>query len=576
MSNDDVVLILPPLWDPYGPAASTAALVGHGRAQGLRMSQIDVNQRYFVSVCSQVMHSALEDIRHEQTFATAVPYEHKVVLGSLEYDPHPMMRWGIDESDLRFHTFRSRISGWKPQRLNILDALLHYGYFVRQLRSMGSVLDDPSGIHDTAWGALHRVFHESVVPEILKRMPAIVGFSILGEQQLAPTIACSKWLRERYDGVIVWGGSHIRQALELAQEGAWWKELPDHMCLGEGETALVQLALRARQGTTRADDIPGWTSAPYRTSLFPRKHFERVSSLAVPVYEGLDLANGYLMPEPVIPYQASRGCHWGKCAFCDHEEGYRLHYRPKSVQQVVDDLDRIRQTTGATHVQLVDEAVEPAWLAQLLDELEARGLTGVFRWSHYSKVSSDVTEELMRRAYDAGCRVVLFGVETFNPRLIKLVKKGTSNRAIIDSIKNTRMAGIRPCIWLISGLPTQTPEELHSDIQQMEALFPSVDSAMVGRYRISKNSDIYRSPEAFGIVSYDISNPMDVVCQLGAQIIEPETLARIYKDRYYPASIAGSLSHNRYVVFQDALNAECEAGAADPIRTIDRLAAASE
>src|ERR1044072_1792383 len=97
------------------------------------------------------------------------------------------------------------------------------------------------------------------------------------------------------------------------------------------------------------EGIPGILAAPFLHQPLPSKHYEQVDQLGSYNFADLDL-DSYLMPEPVIPSQASRGCHWGICAFCDHEEGYRLNYRPKTARQVVDDMEFFRREYGISRL----------------------------------------------------------------------------------------------------------------------------------------------------------------------------------------------------------------------------------
>ena len=59
--------------------------------------------------------------------------------------------------------------------------------------------------------------------------------------------------------------------------------------------------------------------------------------LARPDFDQLPLRK-YLMPYPVLPYMASRGCYWGKCTFCTHSHIYDSFYRKENEDRVAEDL----------------------------------------------------------------------------------------------------------------------------------------------------------------------------------------------------------------------------------------------
>jgi len=183
-----------------------------------------------------------------------------------------------------------------------------------------------------------------------------------------------------------------------ARAESWWRELPDFLCLGEGESAILALARRRaardagctdwRRAVTISRDprddafIGGLIPQPLGRTLLPAKRYEQVSTLAQYEYDGFDVHDGYLMPWPIVPYQGSRGCHWGICGFCDHEEGYRLHYRPKESAQVVDHMEHLRTQYGITHLQFVDKAIEPQWM--------------------FGRPRDERTQRFLRRVTDAG------------------------------------------------------------------------------------------------------------------------------------------------------------------------------
>lgn len=573
--TSEVLLIHPPYWDPYGPPASTAALTGHLRANGVRATQIDLNALFFADRYGQMTDDALADFQNPDAYHEKVPHEHKVVLGDEGHRDDLLGHHGIDTEVLQMSRHRQAIATWDLGRLNVLDAIIHYGYFVNQDADIARALVDPTVLDGPAWRPLRDLFLARVMKMIEAEDPVVVGFSILGEQQLAATIACTHWLREAgYQKLVVWGGSDIRRSHELAGRGeSWWRTLPDFLCLGEGESAILALAWRGRAAREagcadwrtavrlardpRSDDfIGGLIAQPLTRTLLPAKRYEQVATLAQYDYDGFDVHDGYLMPWPIVPYQGSRGCHWGICTFCDHEEGYRLHYRPKSSVQVVDHMEHLRNQFGITHLQFVDEAIEPTWMSDLNDEIETRGLTGVYRWSNYSKIAKEVDYQALSRSYRNGCRLILFGVESFQQRALNTVRKGIRRSDIFTTLRDTHRSGIRSWIWLISGLPSQNPEDVRADITDLRSLKGIVDAVSVGRYRISANSDLYREAAKFGIVGSDLDHPMDLTYQIDGEVIRPEELAEVFYTEYYPTAIDMSLTHNRYLLFADAIKRE--------------------
>ncbi|MDR4473816.1 MAG: hypothetical protein MRJ92_14620 [Nitrospira sp.] len=58
-------------------------------------------------------------------------------------------------------------------------------------------------------------------------------------------------------------------------------------------------------------------------------------------------------------------CHWGRCEFCDHGEGYTAGYRSKKIQDILGEITYLRDKYGARHFHFTDESYPPALFRKL-------------------------------------------------------------------------------------------------------------------------------------------------------------------------------------------------------------------
>jgi len=543
----------------YAPPAATASLTAYMRQHDIACRQFDLNQAYFKSICEEVLHDALDDACNQTAFQNTLPFEHRVVLTGGEFRPDPLAAVGLTEANLTFNDIRSGIDKWDLPGLNVVDALIHYGYFVRQGRALNELIESEACATNTVC-ELTRLFELHCLREINHERPSVVGFSISGSDQLAAAVICSAKLRREYAGRIVWGGSligNILRKLSTSQD-VWWQPLVDQFVLGEGEVALSELAswsVEEEASGRRLPDNVIASSDVGRVSVSYGR-FEKLDDLEPPSFDGLPIDDGYLMAQPLLPYQASRGCYWGLCSFCDHEEGYRTHYREKDATKVARELTELRHRHQTGQFQFVDEALKPDWLSRLVASLASTDPETRLRWFSYLRIDKALTPALLRDTYLRGCRLVLYGVETFNRRLMRLMKKGTSPELVERVLKDTHTARLRQAIWLISGFPTQTKDELQDDMQKLSEVSAVIDAAFVGPYRLEPNSDIGREPSHFGVVSCDTDDRCRFVSRLNERLIDSSDLLKIYSEEYYPLAIRSSLSHNRYLLFRHALKTE--------------------
>jgi radical SAM superfamily enzyme YgiQ (UPF0313 family) len=282
-----------------------------------------------------------------------------------------------------------------------------------------------------------------------------------------------------------------------------------------------------------------------------------VGDLNPPDYEGVDFS---LYLTPMLSYQASRGCFYGHCAFCNHCSRYRHNYRKKTPASVVRDVKSLIALYGVNFVQFVDEAIEPHFLAEILEALENEPGGVSFRWMYYSRVSPVYTPETAARLRRAGCEMVMFGVETFNRRLLKFIKKGISRETAVENLRLFTLAGIKTYAWFMTALPTQTLEEMAEDCRAIEEYSGFITAASLNLFQPAPATDMYRDLKNFNILR--LVPPDGFVALHQGEELDSAPLKRFYKETFSPAMNRLFPTTNRYVVFLDGL------GQAAPPKTI--------
>jgi anaerobic magnesium-protoporphyrin IX monomethyl ester cyclase len=125
------------------------------------------------------------------------------------------------------------------------------------------------------------------------------------------------------------GGKMITGWRDRLPDAAPLWELIDSAVSFEGEVALLELVRTIDEGR----DLSTVPNLMYREGAQVRvnepKDPEPVERLPVPDFSGLPL-DLYLAPELVLPVWASRGCYWGRCAFCNVGYGESCHLRRRS------------------------------------------------------------------------------------------------------------------------------------------------------------------------------------------------------------------------------------------------------
>ncbi len=197
--------------------------------------------------------------------------------------------------------------------------------------------------------------------------------------------------------------------------------------------------------------------------------------------------------------QIARGCYWHKCAFCDLALDYICRYVPAPPAKIADAMERVIAETGLSGFHFVDEAIAPAVVRGLCEEILRRNLC--VTWWGNIRFDKAFTPELASLMADAGCVAVTGGLECGHNRLLKLMNKGITTEGAEQVMRNFRDAGIMVHAYLMYGFPTETRQEVMQALDFVRHCFSTgiLQSAFWHRFALTAHSAIARNPEQFGI-----------------------------------------------------------------------------
>lgn len=162
----------------------------------------------------------------------------------------------------------------------------------------------------------------------------------------------------------------------------------------------------------------------------------------------------------VSAIQTSRGCPVG-CEYCSVTKFNGAPIRRRRIDDVLEEWNR----TPKKFIFVVDDnffGVGPqhaAWAKQLLREIIRRGKKRL--WFSQTTLNMGGDEEGLRLAYQAGCRGMLIGFESFNEATLKEFHKGINRKGLADyqrMIDGFHRAGISVFGGFIIGSDQDTPQ----------------------------------------------------------------------------------------------------------------------
>jgi len=335
-------------------------------------------------------------------------------------------------------------------------------------------------------------FHDYFAGELTELLsfhsPDVIGISMAFPGQIQPGYALAYALRDALPAVhLTVGGPAITQVLlRLTAE-----KIPellgpfDSAVLYEGEEMLLALLHMLAGGQTPPRVLYG-------------KRDTNPGSLPPPDFDGLPM-DKYLSPEPVLPYDATRGCYWGKCTFCHYGLSPRgtAVYRQRPVDRIVADLLQLEERWSCRTFYFSHDAFAPQTARGLSRKLRSAG--GSLRWASDMRPEAGLTPECCRDLKEGGALSMALGIETASPRLLQLIDKGISIKDMHAAVKNLSSAGIAVEAMCFTGFPTETYAEANSTIAFIRERREDISLFICGLFGLCHGSRVAQFPENFGI-----------------------------------------------------------------------------
>ncbi|GKS59099.1 hypothetical protein YTPLAS18_26260 [Nitrospira sp.] len=391
-------------------------------------------------------------------------------------------------------------------------------------------------IRDESQNPYIELFRDRFLPSIVGDSPDLIGVSITATSQVVPGLTLCRLIKEaRPDIHLTIGGSIFTRLVDNLRRCHSLFELTDDFIVFEGETALLELVnqLSGKRDFTKVPNLI------YRQNgkIIVNQPFysENIAQLPAPDYDGFPL-DLYLSPKPVLPVQFSRGCYYKDCAFCaltlDHQ-----NFRQKDPAKTLDELETLRDKYQTPFFFFTDECLALSPTKRLCQGMLERNLN--LQWTAEMRFEKNLGRELLELMRDAGCRKIVFGLETFNQRMMDFMKKGIKQENVRRISGDCVDLGIAVHCYVIVGFPTEKEEEaletmnfiVHNEKLNQSPGF----SCQPCLFDLEKEAPIMNDPGSYGIRR--IMRPSSEDLSLGyfyevQEGMTPEEAERLYQHVY--------------------------------------------
>jgi radical SAM superfamily enzyme YgiQ (UPF0313 family) len=293
-----------------------------------------------------------------------------------------------------------------------------------------------------------------------EKKPSVIGLSLNFLSQALTALAIIGFLRREYPGLpVVLGGGLVTSWLRAPT----WKDpfggLVDQLVAGPGEKALSSICKRAMG----AED-------------------ERASEdFGTPQFDSFPMRD-YFSPGPILPYSASSGCYWSRCAFCpERAEGNR--YQPIPTERVITEIHSLVKQIRPVLIHILDNAISPALLKAMAQDPPGAP------WYGFARITRDLADldfcVTLRRS---GCVMLQLGVESGDQAVLDRMDKGIDLGLVSAALKTLKKAGIATYVYLLFGTPWEAREEAEKTLEFTSLHHEEIDFLNVALFNLPVHS----------------------------------------------------------------------------------------
>ncbi len=391
------------------------------------------------------------------------------------------------------------LAPYYPSQLTVIGSQLRFSPY-----STRDILDSFKHPEENFFYDLYK---EHYLQGILKEDIDILGISITSVEQIIPGLTLAHLVKEANPNIhITVGGSVFTKLVDQLEKNSPLFQFVDSFIVHEGETPLLRLVQQLR-GEKDLSKVPNLIYKDGETVKVNRPFKkEELNALPTPDFDGMPF-DLYLSPERVLPVMGSRGCYWERCAFCsipfDH-----MDFHVRYAETVVQDFKNLKEKYDCNYFFFTDEALPINFLRTFAQKLVEEKVD--VQWTGELKFEKSLLrEDRLELLYKSGCRKLIFGMESYNQRVLDSMIKGCPVEVIDKTVKDCIRIGIGMHFYILVGFPTETREEVMDSVNfvldHQEILDSPGFSCIASQFDLEKGTPLAKEPEKWGV--YNLHNP---------------------------------------------------------------------
>lgn len=301
--------------------------------------------------------------------------------------------------------------------------------------------------------------------------PDALGLSVI-TLSIEEAIKTTRFLRERFDLPILWGGVGTTLEPEIAIEYA------DLVCVGEGEEVFTEFADCLDNGSDWRHIDGTWTHADDGSIIKnPKRKVGSLDDISIPDWDPdkMHYITGNKTREGIFAFKlvtdgdyqimTQRGCPFS-CSFCVESRyqemfGKKGSLRRRSPEIVIEELVAAKEKFDLQSIWFWDDVftVNPRWLRKFLPMYKEQ--VGIPFWCYTYPTTHDL--QLMKDLKEAGCTAITMGIQSGSERILRDVyNRPTPLDRVIEASQEIVDSGLVGYFDLISKSVFETEDDLRA------------------------------------------------------------------------------------------------------------------
>jgi radical SAM superfamily enzyme YgiQ (UPF0313 family) len=338
----------------------------------------------------------------------------------------------------------------------------------------------------------HFVWQE-IMEQVEKFKPDVVGISTM-TNKYPMAVKIAEITKSINPGIqIVIGGHHASIFGEKLLED---KNI-DFAVYGEGEITFLELINRFCDPEPDFSNIDGLI---YKNNgqIFRTRKRDLIKNLDILSIADRDLMlnENYISENNLM---ISRGCPFD-CNYCGAKIIWQRRVRKKSIPEVIKEIEYLFARSNSKSISFWDDSFthDRKYIFELLGELKKfEGLS----FSCITRLDL-IDREMLLELKKTGCTTLLFGVESGNDEILKLINKKATLDSIRKNVAVVNSVGIPWIGFFIMGYPGETKENILETLNFMRELNPNY--AEINIYNPLPGTQTWNELEKKGLVSSDM------------------------------------------------------------------------